>query len=233
MPHLLLFDIDGTLLSMARGPGRWAMNEAFNQSFGLQNGFADISFAGQTDRGLVRQALERAGRTFGEPGFLEFSKRYTQLLEQALSTEEAQQGSVLLPGVLDLLDDLAEQPKVGVGIGTGNMRSAATLKLEHFGIAPRFSFGAYGCDAERRALLISMGAKRGADTLGHAVDECEVTTIGDTPADIEAAHTCGFRCIAVATGGFSMDDLARAGADRVFSSLADEGVLDEVLLPST
>jgi phosphoglycolate phosphatase len=45
--------------------------------------------------------------------------------------------------------------------------------------------------------------------------------VGDSPPDMAAAVKAGARAVGVATGSFSGDDLARAGADVVLDSLAD------------
>ena len=44
--------------------------------------------------------------------------------------------------------------------------------------------------------------------------------VGDSPPDMAAAAQAGVRGVGVATGSFSGDDLARAGADVVLDSLA-------------
>jgi len=43
--------------------------------------------------------------------------------------------------------------------------------------------------------------------------------VGDSPPDMAAAVQAGVRAVGVATGSFSADDLARAGADVVLDSL--------------
>jgi len=43
--------------------------------------------------------------------------------------------------------------------------------------------------------------------------------VGDSPPDMAAAAAAGVRAVGVATGSFSADDLARAGADVVLDSL--------------
>jgi phosphoglycolate phosphatase len=44
--------------------------------------------------------------------------------------------------------------------------------------------------------------------------------VGDSPPDMAAAVQAGVRAVGVATGSFSREDLARAGADVVLGSLA-------------
>jgi len=46
-----------------------------------------------------------------------------------------------------------------------------------------------------------------------------VAYVGDSPPDMTAAVQAGVRAVGVATGSFSADDLARAGADVVLDSL--------------
>ena len=50
--------------------------------------------------------------------------------------------------------------------------------------------------------------------------------IGDTPADIRCASAAGARALIVATGGFSMRQLADHEPDYLFNELSD---LDEVI----
>jgi phosphoglycolate phosphatase len=47
-----------------------------------------------------------------------------------------------------------------------------------------------------------------------------VAYVGDSPPDMAAAVEAGVRAVGVATGSFSGQDLARAGADVVLDSLA-------------
>ncbi len=53
------------------------------------------------------------------------------------------------------------------------------------------------------------------------VEAVHAVVIGDTPRDVACAHAHGARCLAVATGEYSVDALLRAGADVVFEDLRD------------
>ena len=48
-----------------------------------------------------------------------------------------------------------------------------------------------------------------------------VIVIGDTPHDVECARVAGARSIAVATGGYTVQQLREFGADEVLSDLSD------------
>jgi phosphoglycolate phosphatase-like HAD superfamily hydrolase len=57
-----------------------------------------------------------------------------------------------------------------------------------------------------------------------------VLIIGDTPYDVDCAAANGCRCLAVATGWSSAEELATAGADRVVSDLTGtSSIVDWVL----
>jgi HAD superfamily hydrolase (TIGR01509 family) len=53
------------------------------------------------------------------------------------------------------------------------------------------------------------------------VDADDAVMIGDSVWDVEAANRAGIPTIAVRTGGFGQDELAEAGAARVFESIND------------
>ena len=60
MSKLILFDIDGTLISTGGAGGR-AMAHAFRDIFGLDNGLGSISMAGRTDAWIVAQMAAQHG----------------------------------------------------------------------------------------------------------------------------------------------------------------------------
>ena len=45
--------------------------------------------------------------------------------------------------------------------------------------------------------------------------------VGDTPSDIECGAHLGVRTVAVATGRYSVDELAAHGPDHVFADFSD------------
>jgi phosphoglycolate phosphatase len=57
-----------------------------------------------------------------------------------------------------------------------------------------------------------------------------VIVIGDTPHDIDCARVAGARSIAVATGGYTLDQLRDAGADEVLLDLSDTAAVLALLL---
>jgi phosphoglycolate phosphatase-like HAD superfamily hydrolase len=112
-----------------------------------------------------------------------------------------------------------------MGLGTGNLRDGAQLKLARAGIDHHFAFGGFGCDHEDRPTLVRIGAERGAARLGVTLAACRVVVIGDTPHDVAAARALGAESLAVGTGGVAATELVAAGATRVVPDLAAAGVL--------
>src|SRR5262249_61591230 len=127
------------------------------------------------------------------------------------------------PGMHAVLEVASAQQGMAVGLGTGNIREGARIKLERVGIYHHFPFGGFGCDSEDRAALIRRGAERGAERLGVSLDDCRVVVIGDTPKDVDAAQALGADSVGVGTGSFTAAQLLAAGATHAFADLAAPG----------
>jgi phosphoglycolate phosphatase len=228
LPTVLLFDIDGTLITTG-GIGRRAIERAFHARFGSSDALA-FSFGGMTDRAIVRDALavvdpELRGRELDAE-----IDRVIALYLDALSEETRAAPALRVHrGIRQAIDRARGRTRCAIGLGTGNVRRGAELKLTPVGLYDLFSFGGFGCDHIDRAEILRIGARRGAEQLGLPPAECRVVVIGDTPKDVRAAQAIGAECIAVATGGISRHELAAANPDHVFSHLAEEGALDALL----
>lgn len=226
MKRLVLFDVDNTLL-YSGGAGSLAMNRAFQEVFGIQDGFRNVEFSGRTDTAILRDALVQHGllRSF-EESLERFKEAYFQYLPRTLHEIKGR----VMPGVPELLAALEAQGHVGLGLATGNFRQGATMKLAHYGLARFFQDGGFGDDAEDRALLVEMAIQRmtGSDPLPDG--NRSVFIVGDTPLDIASASANGARALAVATGRHSLQELQAAGADLLFRDLSDtEAVLAAIL----
>jgi phosphoglycolate phosphatase len=218
-PALILFDIDGTLLLSGRA-GLRAMTRAFADTFGITNAFEGQSFGGRTDSYLVSTAL----RANGMPDTPEQHERFRQIYIPLLAEEIEHPGTGhkgLMPGARELLEALADHDHLHLALLTGNYRDAAEVKLQHFELWDFFEWGAFSDDAADRNALVPI-ARRRAETYDIPGDAIErVIVIGDTPHDIECARVAGAKSIAVATGGFTIEQLRDAGADEVLADLSD------------
>ncbi|HEX7281702.1 MAG TPA: HAD family hydrolase [Vicinamibacterales bacterium] len=227
-PALILFDIDGTLLLSGRA-GLRAMTRAFQETFGITDAFKGESFGGRTDSYLVSKALKMAGLPDTPEEHERFRGNYLPLLaEEIQHPGEGHKG--LMPGARELLDALEEYEHLHLALLTGNYREAAEIKLQHFDLWDFFEWGAFSDDHHDRNELVPIARAR-AETYDIPVEAIDrVIVIGDTPHDIECARVAGARSIAVATGGYSTDQLKQAGADEVLPDLADTDRVLRLLL---
>lgn len=230
-PTILLFDIDGTLLTTG-GAGKRAIGRALERAataldIRFRPSSLGFSFAGMTDRAIVRRALEASGAPVTEAFISELLDMYViALREEVRSSGEG--AFRVLPGVVALLDRLGETD-AALGLGTGNVEEGARIKLEHVSLSERFSFGGFGSDFEERPKVVLAGARRGAQVLGLPLESCRVVVIGDTRHDVAAAHAIGAECVAVATGGESLEGLVALGPRHAFPNLESPGVLEALL----
>lgn len=209
---VILFDIDGTLVDCG-GAGRAAIAKAFDERFGRPDACDSIVFGGMTDRAIVRQGLAAIGVPAEEPVIDAVIAAYLKILEQDLPSSTKYRE---LEGGRHLAT-LARQRGHAVGLGTGNVRAGAQLKLVRADLWNLFDFGGFGCDAEARDVLLGIGRARGGERLG--AQTFATLVVGDTPRDIHAARAIGARCLAVATGRFSAKELEAEGADAVVATL--------------
>ena len=220
MLKLVLFDIDGTIL-WSNGAGRRAMTRALIAAFGT-SGNTDYRYDGKTDMQIVRDLMRMEGHADEA-----IDARMDALLADYVSmlNEELRSGTTHVErfnGVLELLDALEARADRRIGLLTGNIEIGADAKLRAVGIDPaRFTVCAFGSDHEVRGELPAIAQRRAREQLGLNVEGDAIVIIGDTPADIDCTRAIGARAIAVATGRYSVEELAEHGPVAVFADLAD------------
>jgi phosphoglycolate phosphatase-like HAD superfamily hydrolase len=213
-PLLLLWDIDGTLLQRASREHADAMRRALLQIHGsLELNGRQVEAAGRTDAAIARDLLVAAGHASeaidarADDVIATCCELYDELCPADLSPR-------LAPGVVAALSSLgARTDAFRFSLVTGNFERIARLKLERAGIGDWFPAGqgAFGSDSENRDELPPIARARAGDWPRE-----RTVVIGDTPRDIACARADGLRVVAVATGPFSVEELA--GADAVIDS---------------
>jgi phosphoglycolate phosphatase len=233
MPRLVLWDVDGTLIR-AGAVGAQVFDRALARSVGPVPS-ARVSMGGKTDPQIVREYLELMelddidGRLPVILGHLE------QELAGAVAALAAD--GFALPGVAELLARLARTPGLHQSVLTGNIAPNAIVKLSTFGLAQWLDLdvGAYGSDNADRTQLVPVALERLRRLRGVVVEPDEVWVVGDTANDLACARAGGARCLLVATGRVSLDDLVGCGPDGVMADLSDVDAVAALLCsdPST
>ncbi len=226
---LVLFDIDGTILLTA-GAGKRAIHRALIEVFGA-TGPEDHRFDGKTDPQIVRELMTIVGHEDEhiDSRMAELLARYVGYLDEELKAKP--DGIRIMPGIHELLDALDVREDVTLGLLTGNLVDGARAKLNAAGIDPeRFAVGAYGSDHERRRELPAVALARARRDLGLDLEGRDVVVIGDTPADIDCGRDIGARAIGVATGHYTVEDLASHQPAAVFQDLSSTSeVVDAIV----
>ena len=227
--HLVLFDIDGTIL-WTDGVGRRAIHRALTEIFG-GIGPENYWFDGKTDRQIVRDLMRLEGHADAhiDERMDALLDRYVGYLERELSAPEHRPR--LFDGVVPLLDALEARDDVVLGLLTGNLERGARVKLEAVGLDPdRFTVSAFGSDAEHRPALPAIARRRANERFGLDLPGDAVVVIGDTPADIQCGREIGARAIGVATGRYRVAELSAHEPFAVFENLRDTGAVVRAIL---
>ena len=216
--RLLLFDIDGTLLSS--GPkARAVFAGALEEIFGTPGDIETFAFEGKLDPVIVAELMraklideEIIARRCGEALAL-----YLDRLEEAFAREKP----ALKPGVAALVAEIASDAGVVNALLTGNVERGARIKLQAAGLWHHFTFGVWGDEAPLRVGLGPLALARAEELTGRRFAGEECVVIGDSRHDVACGLAIGARVVAVATGRTSEEDLERAGATVVLRDFSD------------
>jgi phosphoglycolate phosphatase len=215
-PIAVLFDVDETLVHTG-GAGARSWNGAFEDLYGVPADIGEHTSAGETDPQVARETFRGVLRR--DPSADELDRLYARYLLHLTTEIWASEQYKVLPGVEDLLVRL-EAAGVILGIVSGAMEGAARTKLMPANLNRFFLFGAYGSDSPDRAELTTLAIAKAA-RLHDGLAATQVFVVGDTPRDIDAAAAAGAVSVGVATGKYSVDQLAAAGGAHVLASLND------------
>lgn len=214
---LLLFDIDGTLVSGATETHAAALGAALREVHGLAEvgrvSALGIDPAGRTDPEIARLLLLAHGVSADR-----IDARAGDVREACCATYARtcppDLSETVLPGVPELLASLAERDGVRLALLTGNYEAVARVKLRSAGVGGWFEtgLGAFGSDSEDRAELPEIARRRAGRAAGAAHPRERTVVIGDTPRDVACARADGVRCLGVETGRFSAAELHGATA---------------------
>jgi phosphoglycolate phosphatase len=224
---LVLFDIDGTLLS-AGVVFRNALAEALRECFGRTGPIDGFEFSGKTDPQIVRCLMREAGLSDAtiDVRMPEALDRYEAGLLPLLDDRSVR----AKPGAIPLVQSLAADPRVLLGLLTGNLERCARAKLAPLGLNDCFSFGAFGSDAENRGRLPAVAVERAFRATARRYVGKQVVIIGDSVEDVRCGRNIGVRSVAVASGMTSRSALSAEKPDAILDDFRDIGVCLRAIL---
>ncbi|KAL6765250.1 HAD-like domain-containing protein [Haematococcus lacustris] len=244
---LLSFDVDGTLIHSIGERANKLHKDAFIYGFksacGLDTHIDVVKHHGSTDPLICIAVMMYHGISKEEAlAKLPEVKAAMNSYFMEKAAQDAGTGIELLPGVLDLLNALADMPAAAATcLVTGNLEPIGWAKMQALGILELFTkprFGGFGSDLcsgnteeswRDRRDLVSLAAVKGSQLLPGAEEGFAARYhIGDTPMDIQAALAAGAKAVGVTTGIYSREELLAAappgtppGALLVLDSLED------------
>ena len=189
------------------------MERAGQQVLGESFSLDGVVVAGGLDPWIFSEAARTSGLEISESAQEAFRSVLLGELVRELAITHPPPAA--LPGVLELLRELRAETAATLGLLTGNFPHTGAAKLEAAGIDPEwFEISVWGDEAPDRPALVALAMER------HRVARRkDVIVIGDTPRDVQCALAHGCRALAVATGGYSVQDLLAAGASAVVADL--------------
>ncbi len=211
-----LFDIDGTLLNTRDAVHYNAFHNAMRRFFAVSSRIDTVPVHGNTDPAIIRAVLEREGVPE-----CDIRANLPLLIDHMCAEVERGRAGIkaeLCPSVVEMLETLSRAGKL-LGVASGNLERIAWTKLEASGLRHYFRFGSFSDRYECRADILRNGITEARRLL--AREEAKVYVVGDTPADISAAHAAGAPVIAVATGIFSSAELLAHAPDTCVGCLSD------------
>lgn len=213
---LVLFDIDGTLISSG-GAGTRSMNLAFEDVFSIPDAFKGITMAGKTDIRIMKEGLRKHGLDSENGNVPRLCAKYLEHLRTQIKTPRKH----LKPGIREAILRLYSMDNVYLGLLTGNLEEGARIKLGSFDLNRFFPLGAFGSDDEDRNRLLPYAVERFRITHKKDIAYSDCIVIGDTPRDVECAKAFGAYSVAVATGPYSSETLAKSNPDMLLRDISE------------
>jgi phosphoglycolate phosphatase-like HAD superfamily hydrolase len=225
-PKLLLFDIDGTILS-ARGIPRIVMKKVLSQRYSNFSYDEEFDFSGRTDPEIIEHLLIHAQIEFSDKDINEILVDFALLLEREFKNNHQ---PFLLDGVANLINTLLSTDCTYLGLVTGNIAEGARIKLESVGLYKNFPIGGFGDDSKNRDDLPPIAQERAEEFYDIQFSKHNIWIIGDSIYDIKCAEVNNLRCLAVASGKTQKHILASASPEFLKDNLSDTQSILKILL---
>ena len=189
--HLVMFDIDGTLVDSNGFDGE-LYAQAVRRVLGVEVDRTWQSYRHVTDSGILEEVLEHYEGGGDVSGLAaEVKTRFIELVREYLVDESNKLEPV--PGACQLIDQLQSSPGVTVAIATGGWKETAELKLAAVGIECDRTPLATSSDAVSRIEIMRLAEQRAAAD-GPFLRR---TYFGDAPWDLAASAELGYAFVAI------------------------------------
>ncbi len=200
-----LFDIDGTLLRCRDRIHVDAFFSSVRAVMGRELALEGVTLSGNTDPGILRDAFRLA--KLEEADWQPHLEAVLQQMRDDFAARSTEMKIDKMPGVDEVLQHLRNKG-AAIGLATGNLESIGWLKIEFLGLRRWFTFGGFSDRCIARSEMIAQAAIYArAQFESKAGPDATVCVVGDTPADIAAAHANDLPAIVVATGNYSFEQL--------------------------
>lgn len=225
----ILWDIDGTLIKTGRA-GLHALTQTMADLYALEFEF-DFPAGGRTDLFIAQQLLNKLPNRQEldlEAEAQKLLNYYQSILPHFL--EKHRPDGAIMPNIQAILAYLHASTLHKSILLTGNIRAGAQQKMDCYGLSQYFDFelSGFGDNTIYRNEIAQVCFNK-LRQLDPAISSDKVLVIGDTLHDISCADHIGAKCIAVATGGESLDNLAQANPWQVYDQLPTVDVFAKLL----
>ncbi|MEN8904860.1 MAG: HAD hydrolase-like protein [Clostridiales bacterium] len=223
MEKLFIWDIDGTLLQ-CKGIGKIALNKTFYEIYNIKNAFDKISMAGMVDSVILGKAYDM--NNIKEKNYSNFFNEYCYYLSEAVSENK---NAFAAPGIKKLMEFLKKSRTIYNILGTGNIELGARIKLTKDNLNRYFKIGSFGDEPYKRWQLVNNAIVNSKNFFGIPFNNNNIYVIGDTPIDIEAAKKTNVKSVAVATGGYSINELSEYNPDYITENFSNFNIIREII----
>lgn len=222
---LLLFDIDGTLVTM------WRVHEkAYEFTINKLYGVSGVNFRthytpGDSNEEVVTNNLMALGykRNFIERKIKDVSSTIADYYSLNVSSKDIE----ILPGVIKLLKSIKKD--LCVGIVTGNNTTTANTMLSNAGLLEYFYFIIGADDDNSREERLLSAIKKAEDITSIRFSHEDVYYFDDSSASISISKKLGITSIAVATGDTPYEILAKAKPDYLLKNMVDTNLIIKII----
>ena len=224
---LILFDIDGILLP----PGSVRLDYwdvIAKKHFGSGVDRTSIYTHGKTDREILFELIQTLGVKNPEKDkrFVEALNDIGKVVSEAIKNERIKK----MPGAEEFIKILLNEKNIVIGLLTGNTYEKAKTKLINCGLWKYFNIGAFGDATKVRSGLVKLALEDAKNKLNIDFKKEDVYLIGDTIRDIRCAKEAGVKCVAVATGKESLEQLKSESPDYIFGDFNNPKTIVSALL---